>query len=1737
MTGASVVLGGTQSAGGNVLVQSTAGGIDTTGAALTADSGDAGGKKLVLDSGTADLTGSGSLTAGPAKLGSDVLLATTGDIVLGAVTANALAGAASVAMPTAGKYTPTAADTLATGGAITLGAVHTTASATIGSTGTVAGHRDVTLGGVTSDTGLVDLSAASGVLSVSGDVRALGGGATLSGATITALPLTAIAAKTDVGLTSPGTITVGAVRAGAVVTVGGVGGGAAGAFSAASIQANGAIGVTATGTLALTDAATPSGTQRHKLNAALTSFDGDTVTDASISLTTTTGAISVAGGSSTGDAIFTATALGGTVGVTGTFTAGDADTTVDPTTKAPLGNIVISGISGASLASGSAQHTISVTSLKGDATIGTATAGLAAVNDPMATGGSVTAESDAVDRSATITSGTATGGDVQALATAQGGLATVSSGTTTRGDVTALALNTRGKALISAASATGGNVLADGDARATVSGATTFGSSPPGNITAHSASGAATASGMATGSVAARAAGLADASGHGDADVIASGGSAHIGTATAGGNVRALAGTGAAMIDDGKATTGNVDALAKTDATITKGTASAGSVRASAGGLATITTGVAHQSVVANGAGVMVGSATAGDDIVLIAAAGDVTAARLGVTGTGTDVPATDAADQALTFAGSTVTGSGGSNVIVRASGAATIAGQVSVVQAPAMMGEAAKTADFDVLAGAITLGTTGIALDQGAAGRVDLVTTGGAVTLLGTGGTLASNVGGAGTTNARAGMAAAGGDLTIMAATGVVGAKAALVATAKTLTTAPFVDSQAAQPGVTVTAGAAGGGSVQLASITGGAVAVYAPVTIMVPQVTATGAVALQGIAVSGNDTATVAPTTVTIDGANAGYAPVAVTVAGGAGAELTALKVANGGQVGALQVLSDTGAATLRATPADPAAIDSILVESQTGVAGILGSDTVSAGQITLRGRQDTSRVLATAPLSATGGILATGPTVTIGNATVGGTAADGSGDILIAATTAASLAAGTGETAVARRTIDVTANGTGGTVVVGDATATGGTLALGGSDVTISRRAIAGDDIVVSGAGTVTATAATLMTTGTADLQAGSDAATLGVTVIRTADGSGYGAGHSVLTDTVAQATDALTGNPVITLAGANIAVTAGGAIDLSQATVSAVPGAMQAGGLQRDVHVEAGGTLALATTTAARDLVAQGVGKVVLTGTLTAGDDLVAGSGAALDAGAATLTIVGAASDQTSAVFADGNAIVGASGGTLTALAGNNIALTAGGPITLGAIATTGAAPASLRAFSNDAITLTQALTASGSIVLVGASVASDFALTAGDDIAVIARGGTAVLNAALTTTGSAASSAPLVDLGGGDIALPGEAALGRVEGASILVAASGAATVSDAVTSAGRYSVIGRGGVTLGTAGGTTQSAAGDVLVAASTGAMPAPASVTLADGLVLTANSDGVEAARTGGFVAEPLLFQLGNGDLLGGGATVRAGRTLLASLADQGTVQVQATVAGGVHSIALATLDSASADLRAQGNVTIGGALVDAGLTLASAAGSVSLPTLTIGTGVPLMTAGEQGAIDIKLVAATGASLGTIGGATLARDVTIATTAGDASLTTASARDDIVVTSASGHATAGTLTFAGTASDFRRRRRDACRDRCRWRRAAGSLRPRRIDPDGPCRTDDRRRRRGRRQPGHRPHRRQRRARRRSRPRRRRPGNPDHRRDRRTCRAGAGHRRQPQRHGDRDHARREWRPDRRWRHR
>ena len=1593
--------------------------ITATGAAM------ATGPVAVGDATTAGASGNYSVKGATITLGAPgVVQSATGNIQLtapGAIAVDTLLARGTITAAGPGGATPSAASftgtTLQANGTIS---VATTGAIMLAGAGTAATTTERTAFDPTLRTftvasappavdANVSLASSGGTIAVAelastGDVALVAGGPAIVAGTVAAGDAATVAGHGNYGvqgtsidlgggvpgeaafgnisLQTAGAITLTALRAGGTITASGLASGSAASLVGDSLQANGAISVATSGPITLNGVhATSIATERQRIDSNLGGFGGAaTAGDAAISLTasgalpSTAGTITVNGATSTGNIALSAgtASAPGAVVVTGTVIAGDS------LTVGGIGDFtaLAHDVADASAATIDARHSISVTSRTNDALVSTAAAGL-----DLPVGGSITLQ--------TLAAGLVHG--------ASGAVASIGSGRSTGGDISALATGAQGVAAIASATAMRGNILADGDASGTVTAGTTSGT---GDVTAHSGSGTAT-----------------------------------VVTGTAAGSVRALAAT-IATVASGTAANGNVDSFGGTAATITSGMAggggAVGNVRAtSTDGVATITTGLASQSVVASGGSVLLGAATAGDDIILVANSGAASATTLTVTGTAAnEVAATDASGVPVLFGGGAVTGLGGSNVIIRASGAVTVTGAVAITQS-----NAAKSANYDVLGGTVTLGATGAVLSQSAAGRVDITAVGGDVTLAGTSGSLTSNVGGNRVANAAADAAVAAGDLTVTASGSVAGPTITLNAIPRTLPTG--YDVQANQPGVGAVSTT---GSVGLAAISGGPVTVMAPVLIDVPSVTSWGNVALTG-SPGFTDAATVMPVQIVIDGLDAGlttpslaYPRVNVTVAGGAGAEVASLGVTRGGLVGNLQVLSDTGAATLRAAPNDPTRISAILVESHTGVAGILNPaggpatsanpNTVAAQSIVLRGRQTGSRVVATGPLLATGSILATGPSVTVGTAAVGGSPADGPGDIVIAATDAASLAAGATETAVARRTIDVT----GGSATLGDGTATGGTLAVSGtSSVALLRSAVAGDDVVVTSLGPITAPAATIRTTGTADLQAGNDAAGLTIATVGSAAGTGYGAGHIVDTDVPTVARDATTGGALTLLAGGNVVATAAGNIDFSGANVSASPGS-----LQRDVRIESGGTVALATTTAARSLIVASNGQFTPTGTLTAGDDLVLVATGGIDVRGATLLTVGSGAATSDARRADGSLLSSAAGGgTLTSLGGSNIALAAGGAIQLGSISTAGGAPSSLRAFAGDAITTTQPVAVSGSVVLTGASVAAPFALTAGDDVVAIARGGAVTLDGALTTTAAAAASAPLTDLAGNGIALPGEGSLGRVDGSSILVAATGLATVSNTVSSAGRYSVYGRGGIMLGTpaiapAAGATQSATGDILLEASIGTTPAAASITLASGMVLTSNSDGIEAALGGGrYTPDNLTIRLGNGSLDAAGATLIALRTPAAQLADQGTVQVQPMVAGGVGGIAVGTLDSARADLRAVNDVTIGTATVDAGLTLASQAGAVSLATLSVGTGVPLMTAAEVGAIDIKLAGATGATLGTVtSGTNLVRDVTVATVGGDASLGTAAARDDIVVTSAAGGATAGDLTFAGVAAD-----------------------------------------------------------------------------------------------------------------
>ena len=1149
--GATVAVGAagtTQKARGNVWILSRTGGLTLSGT-LIADDGGASGigtgtSKLVLDS--AGVIGGGvdgpaSLTAGAGAAASasnrDPILIRLANlaqpVTLGAIDGRSLELATATNPTSVSSYGPATANSFVTTGTVTLGPVATIASNTIGSNGTSPGTGNVAVGGDTSLTGAVTLLSSQGALGVGG----------------------AVAARNDVTVSAAAKISATAVRAGGGITANVTNSDATATFTADSLQANGAIDVNAVGNITLAGLHAPSGTVRKAIDADLSGFHGTpTAASADLTLTSTgdngtatVGSVSAAALQSTGNLTINAVS---SAAVTNVVTIGDGLTASNSgnfnvtVTKGPLtlgGTGVVQSATGTIALAASGPIAVD-TLLAGGAIMVqglTPTTGLATFNAMtlQANGGITVAANGDI---------TLTGTGMAQSATERPGfdpvLRTFSITTVPALPDADVRLTSPGTITVPAAASTGNLVFTAGQgiAAGTLTAGDTTNTPPTGSITL-------TGYGLTT---------------------LASGSAQQ--------SITVRSSNDAAVLTYGSAARGDIDVAGLTAATITQGTATLGNVRASAAsGLATIGDATAGQSVIANGPSAVVTTAKAGDDIVLVGGSGDVTATTLTVTGAAaTETPAADANGNPLMFGGATLTGlgSGGSNVIIRATGTATIGGDVSIAQS-----NAAKTADYDVRAGSITLGTTGMALNQAAAGRVDLVSTTGGVTFANTGGTLSSNVGGMRIASADASTAAAG--LSIASATGIAGAGTALVA-AQTADASAGPDRQLRQPGIVLSAAPGGNGSVAIGSITGGAVTVTAPGTIAItglsggPGITATGDVSLTGVATAGNDTAVVAPVAIVIDGVNptSSYGRVNVTAAGGGtvggpGAEIASLGVVNGGQVGALQVLSDTGAATLRATPTDPARIVSILVESQTGTAGILapggGAVTVAAQTITLRGRQNGSIVLANEPLLATGSVLATGPTVTLGTVQINGTAADGTGDLVVAATGAASLAAAASETAVARHSLTVT----GGTVVLGDGTATGGTLALGGTNgVTIARRAVAGDDLVVTSGGSVVATNAALTTTGSTDLQGDDNAGLTTATVGTFPAGAGYGLKYgSVLADVAAPVYDTATAGALNHLFNSNIVVTAANNIDLGAATLTATAG--------RDVHVEAGGTVNL------------------------------------------------------------------------------------------------------------------------------------------------------------------------------------------------------------------------------------------------------------------------------------------------------------------------------------------------------------------------------------------------------------------------------------------------------------------------------------------------------------------------------------------------------------------------------------
>jgi fibronectin-binding autotransporter adhesin len=364
-----------------------------------------------------------------------------------------------------------------------------------------------------------------------------------------------------------------------------------------------------------------------------------------------------------------------------------------------------------------------------------------------------------------------------------------------------------------------------------------------------------------------------------------------------------------------------------------------------------------------------------------------------------------------------------------------------------------------------------------------------------------------------------------------------------------------------------------------------------------------------------------------------------------------------------------------------------------------------------------------------------------------------------------------------------------------------------------------------------------------------------------------------------------------------------------------------------------------------------------------------------------------------------------------------------------------------------------VTAPGSISVTSAT--ADATLTSGTawrDVTVSAPMGTATLGTGLaghavavvgvtaTATGLHAGDTVLVQatadatLGMGETTgqaltadLAGFDAANAADGSSrdILIAAGGQATATGALSAARDLSVLGVGGVTLGTVGATvTQSANDRVRIETDLTAGTAP-TIALLGQLRLVSNADGTGAAtaRADGIgSSEDLVLRGGQFSIAGAGAALLATRSPAETLANQGTIGVIGTASPGATSIMLATVDSARVDLRARDLVQVDTLIANGSAVLATT-GATGVTTLgsarfvAAGGGdpdaVPLMTASERASADLGLYGGTSVTLGltepTSDG--LIRDVVLVAN-GSATITgRVAVSDDVVVVVQSGPA------------------------------------------------------------------------------------------------------------------------------
>ena len=937
--------------------------------------------------------------------------------------------------------------------------------------------------------------------------------------------------------------------------------------------------------------------------------------------------------------------------------------------------------------------------------------------------------------------------------------ATITNGLARRGNLEAEAVNSAnasGDARFDQDGVTTGNIIAragaatasggaDGDIRAEGQAFAHAGGKAGRDIIATAPMGVAYATGTAGRNITAMALTIAEATGAGteplrdagnDIAATATGGRA-LATGRAGNDLIATATGGAG--NPGLATIGNGAATSNAgrDAVVSArdGTAAAGS------SVAVVINLSAGRDVIASAANATAtGPITAGDDIILVASRGNVIATgamtTTGARGGDVETAATTVAADAfgaivdpLTAANirdplgftPTLQNLVGANIIIRASGSATVAGRIDAA------------ADYRVGASANADLGGAAALTHTAGNRVVLAA--GSVNLR-DGLSLVSN-------RMRANIGSAGATI-INAEQNIQGTEASVTAQRKVGAT------QADAPDVTLSVAAtASNGAVAIDSVSGGLVSISAPRSLTVQTVTAARGVEIAGVvtpvaaAPPANDIAVVSVKTITIDkglgddALSGAFVAAPVSVAGGAGAALETLVLANGAAAGALRILADTGTASLGSTADVPASIESILIETQTGLARI---DSAAAGSIALRGRGIGSTATANR-LHATGSIIATADTsVTIGSAT------SDLGSILVLVNGLATLTTG-----VAAVNIDLRSMA--GLAQTSSLNA-GGRIAISGNSVTILTEAVADDDLLVASNTDIAAADARLSAgIGRAiDRQTSDNSAALETRLTSStgtallpalvAGTTGYGNGRAQLTEDGVAFADRLTGAPVTGLLGQNIVLTA--AADISVGTVLAA----------RDIIAEAGQGLTLGVAEAGRDLLGVSGWRTAANTTIItsarAGDDLVlVAERGDINAASATLLASGLgadsdASDRAAATLADRNTGLKepfadfATGKAIAGLVGSNLTLAASGDIALGD--SEHSAGRDLRIDAGGAISAARLVAGRDLIAVAGISRAADLTLSAsasaGDDLVLVAqRGSIRVTSAQLMTAGS------------------------------------------------------------------------------------------------------------------------------------------------------------------------------------------------------------------------------------------------------------------------------------------------------------------------------------------------------------------------------------------------------------------